>query len=88
MENSNAYIPPKPPNSFRVTIELNRHESRMDNVLLTALRSQKENLNLFNLSRSKLKELFSEGKIQIKGQAARPSSALAKGTTYVDILGY
>ena len=87
MENSN-YIPPKPPKSFRVTLELNRSESRLDNVLLNALRSQKENLNLFNISRNQLKELFNDGKIQIKGQSARPSSSLAKGTTYIDILGF
>lgn len=84
----NQYIPPKPAKSFRVKIELNRVESRLDNVLLTALRAQKENLNLFNISRTQLKELFAGGKIQIKGQAARPSSALAKGITYIDILGF
>jgi hypothetical protein len=43
---------------------------------------------LREISRTKMKELFTTGRILIKGQRATPSSALAKGITYVDILGY
>lgn len=81
-------IPPRPPKSFRIVLELPRAEKRLDNVLLQAIRDQNENLNLREVTRTKFKELFSEGKVLIKGQRARPSSALAKGTTYVDILGF
>lgn len=81
-------IPPQPANSFRIVLELNRAEKRLDNVLLLAIRSQNDNLDLREVSRTTFKELFNSGKIQIKGQNARPSSAVAKGTTYVDILGY
>jgi len=80
------FIPPQPPHSFRVVIELNKAEKRLDNVLLQALRSQKENLNLFNISRMDFKDLFKNGRILIKGQRATPSSKVAKGKTYVDIL--
>lgn len=85
MENN---IPERPPKSFRVTLNLDYPESRMDNVLLAALREQNENETLKNISRAALKELFNKKKILIKGQRARSNSALAKGTTYVDILGY
>lgn len=81
-------IPPQPKHSFRVTIELLTAQPRLDNVLLQALRDQKENLNLKQITRSTLKNLFLEKKIFIKGQNAKPSSGLAKGTTYIDILGY
>ena len=81
-------IPPQPANSFRIVLELNRAEKRLDNVLLQAIRAQNENLDLREVSRTTFKDLFNNGKIQIKGQNARPSSAVAKGTTYVDILGY
>lgn len=84
----NEFIPPKPPKSFRVEIELNTRADRLDNILLNALKQQSENLTLKNISRQGLKTLFNEGRIQIKGQQAKPSSALAKGKTYVDILGY
>jgi hypothetical protein len=80
--------PPKPANSARVILELTWPESRMDNVLLNTLREQNENMNLKIVTRAHLKKLFNDGKIQIKGQRARSSSALAKGITYVDILGY
>jgi hypothetical protein len=83
-----TFIPPKPPKSFRVTLELNTPTARLDVVLLTALREQHENLDLQNISRTKFKSLFIDGKIQIKGQNARPSSSLTRGTTFVDILGY
>ena len=79
-------IPEQPANSFRITLNLDFPESRMDNVLLNALREQDENLTLKHISRGALKELFNEKKIMIKGQRAKSNSSLAKGTTYVDIL--
>lgn len=81
-------IPVQPKNSARVTIELTWPESRLDNILLEKMRNQEENAALKSISRGGLKKLFNEGKIQIKGQKARPSSSLAKGITYIDILGY
>jgi hypothetical protein len=83
-----AHVPEQPANSFRIVLELNRAESRMDTVLLAALREQKENINLKNISRTAFKDLFLGGKVLIKGQKAKTSSSLAKGITYVDILGY
>jgi len=53
---------------------------------MEALRSQDENSSLKALSRAAFKKLFKEKKILIKGQPAKPSSELAAGTTYVDIL--
>jgi len=79
-------IPEQPKNSFRVTLSLMHREPRMDNVLLTALRSQDENPTLKIVSRGALKTMFQTSKIMIKGQRAKSSSSLAKGTTYVDIL--
>jgi len=81
-------IPPQPANSHRITLELFRAEKRLDSVLLAAIKAQNDNLDLRENSRTQFKELFNSGKIQIKGQNARPSSAVAKGTTYVDILGF
>lgn len=81
-------IPPQPPKSFRISIELTKRIDRMDTVLLNALKAQDENEKLKAISRKALKDLFLEGKIQIKGQRAKPSSALAVGITYVDILGF
>lgn len=81
-------IPEQPANSFRVILNLDYPESRMDNILLNALREQNENLTLKNISRSALKDLFNNKKILIKGQRAKSNSALAKGLTYVDILGF
>lgn len=80
-------IPIQPKNSTRVILELNYRESRLDNILIATMRNQSENLKLKNVSRTELKKLFSEGKIQIKGQRAKTSSAVAQGITYVDILG-
>lgn len=80
------FIPPQPAKSFRVVLELNRRENRLDTILLQALKSQSENLQLQQISRVKFKELFKSGKITIKGQKAGPSSAIAKGITYIDIL--
>ena len=82
----NEIIPLIPNNSFRVILELNYSEKRLDSVLLKALRDQNENTLLKNISRSDFKEMFSKGLIMIKGQKATPSSSVAKGTTYVDIL--
>lgn len=79
-------VPAQPTNSFRIIIELNSRVSRMDTTLLNALKEQKENTEMRNISRQGLKNLFLDGKVHIKGQRAKPSSALAKGTTYVDIL--
>ena len=81
-------IPAQPQNSARVTIELTWPESRLDKILHEKMRTQDENPALKSISRGGLKKLFSEGKVQIKGQKARPSSSLAKGITYIDILGY
>ncbi len=80
--------PPKPPNSFRVTLNLSSPQPRIDQVLLEELRKQSRNLDLREISRAKFKVLFKEKRIQIKGQSAVPSSALAQGTTVVDIIGF
>ena len=85
MENN---IPPKMSNAFRITISTDTGEPRLDNILLNALRDQSENLTLKVMSRGGLKKLFTEKKIFIKGQIAKSSSAIARGTTYVDIVGY
>ncbi len=81
-------VPEQPANSFRISLTLEHPEERMDNVLLNALREQDENEKLKNISRGALKDLFNNKKIFIKGQRAKSNSSLAKGTTYVDILGY
>lgn len=81
-------VPAQPAKSFRIALNLDYPESRMDNTLLHALREQNENEKLKNISRTQLKDLFLNKKIQIKGQRARSNSALAKGVTYVDILGF
>ena len=79
-------VPPLMKNAFRIVLELVRAEKRLDNVLLLALREQDEDINLKHISRTDFKELFTNKKIFIKGQNARPSSSVAKGTTYVDIV--
>ena len=86
MPKSADNIPPRPPKSTRIVLELNQSESRLDTILLAAIRSQDENPTLKAISRVDYKELFNNGKVMIKGQRARPSSGLAAGTTYVDIL--
>lgn len=78
----------KPRNAFRVTLVLTSPKPRIDQVLLEELRKQSASLELKNISRTTFKELFKKKRIRIKGQPAVPSSALAAGTTYVDILGY
>ncbi len=80
-------IPEQPKNSFRITLVLNSRQ-RIDGVLLEALRTQDRSFELKHLSRHALKALFKEKRVEIKGQSAVPSSELAVGTTYVDILGY
>lgn len=82
------HIPPRPPKSARIVLNLARSEKRLDNVLLKAFREQDEYPKLKDISRADFKELFTSGKILIKGQRAKPSSALMTGTTYVDILGF
>ncbi len=79
-------VPPRPPKSTRIVLKLGQSEKRLDNVLLAALREQSENSKLKAISRVDFKELFNSGKVMIKGQKAKPSSGLAAGTTYVDIL--
>jgi hypothetical protein len=80
------HIPVQPKNSFRVVLEVFKAEKRLDNILLQFLREQDENIDLKNISRTEFKDLFKDGKVMIKGQKARTSSAVAKGVTYVDIL--
>jgi len=81
-------VPEKPANSFRIVLTLEFPESRMDSVLLDALKTQNENLTLKNISRGALKDLFNQKRILIKGQRAKSNSSQAKGITYVDILGF
>lgn len=80
--------PEQPPHSLRIELVMNHRQPRIDVILLEAIRAQERNLELKRISRSAYKKLFLEKRILIKGQCARPSSALAAGTTYVDILGY
>ena len=78
----------KPANCFRVTLELTSPKPRLDTVLIEELRKQKLHLALRNLSRTSLKELFKKKRIRIKGKPAVPSSSLAQGTTFVDLMGF
>jgi hypothetical protein len=80
--------PPVPKGAFRITITLSSSRPRLDQILLEELRKQNQNIDLKAISRAKLKELFKNKRIRIKGQAAVPSSGLAKGVTYIDILGF
>lgn len=80
------HVPPLLKNAFRIVLTAVRAEKRLDNILLLALREQNDDINLKNISRAQFKELFKAKKILIKGQSANPSSAVAKGETYVDIL--
>lgn len=81
-----ANIPPQPEKSVRITLVLERRSDRLDGILLEAMRQQTENKKVCDISRSALKALFTEHKVLIKGQPARPSSSIATGTTYVDVL--
>lgn len=71
-----------------MTLELSTARPRLDQVLLEELRVQNRNAELKAISRTAFKELFKKKRVQIKGQPALPSSKLAQGTTYVDILGF
>ena len=85
---TDLYVPERPLKSFRIILNLNYRSERMDTVLIEALRNQNENATLKIISRGALKELFTNGKIVIKGQRAKSNSAINKGITYVDILGF
>jgi len=79
--------PEQPSNSFRVTLTL-ADSRRLDGVLLEELRKQTQVPELKTISRTAFKALFKARRIQLKGQSAVPSSTLASGTSYVDILGF
>ena len=64
----NSTIPAQPANSTRITLNLENPESRMDNVLLNAMREQDENEKLKAVSRTQLKEMFLNKRILIKFQ--------------------
>ncbi|RYZ95794.1 MAG: hypothetical protein EOP11_24360 [Proteobacteria bacterium] len=83
-----THIPEQPPESFRLILTLNHRHPRLDTLLLEAIRGQDANDELKRISRTAYKALFNEKRILIKGQCAKPSSSLAAGITYVDILGY
>lgn len=78
----------QPPNSFRIVLTVLNAKPRLDQVLLEELRKQSRNTLLKRVSRTEFKDLFKRKRILIKGQAATPSSALAAGTTEIDILGF
>ncbi len=80
--------PPKPPNSFRITLVLNEPRHRIDQILMEEIRKQERNLDLKNISRTNFKDLFKDKKIRIKGQPAKPSSSVTRGITHVDIMGF
>jgi hypothetical protein len=79
-------IPEQPENSFRVTLELEAPQLRLDIVLLEALKKQTENEALNQISKKALKDLFTDKKVLIKGQSAKAKSSINNGTTYIDIL--
>ncbi len=79
-------IPEQPENSFRITLELETAQDRLDLVLMDALKKQTENEAFSIISKAHLKRLFTEKKVLIKGQNAKPKSPIASGTTYIDIL--
>jgi hypothetical protein len=81
------HTPPQPANSIRITLQLTSKASRLDSPLMEALRKS-NHLDLKNISRTDFKKLFNDKRILIKNQPARPSSSIAAGTTYVDILGF
>jgi 23S rRNA-/tRNA-specific pseudouridylate synthase len=73
-------------NSFRITLNLEERAERLDTVLLEALKEQDQNQELKNISKGQFKKLFTEKKVLIKGQNAKPKSSVSDGTTFVDIL--
>ena len=79
-------IPAVPKNSYRIELKIEFNGTRIDSPLMEALRKQDDHPKLKIITRSEFKELFKNKKILIKGQSAKPSSELAAGTTYVDIL--
>jgi hypothetical protein len=79
--------PTQPANSFRVVVDLG-HRQRIDTVLLAEIKAQDRNVTLKNISRTAYKKLFKDKRILLKGQSAVPSSLLATGVTYIDILGF
>jgi hypothetical protein len=79
-------IPEQPENSFRITLDLESPEPRLDLVLLDALKKQSENETLSQISKKALKDLFVNKKVLIKGQSAKAKSSINNGTTYIDIL--
>lgn len=79
-------IPTRPENSFRVTLELETSQERLDVPLMDALKKQVENEELSLISKAHLKRLFTEKRVLIKGQNAKPKSPVNSGTTYIDIL--
>jgi hypothetical protein len=83
-----SHVPEQPPQSYRITLTVNHRMPRLDALLLEAIRGQEDNPELKRISRTAFKALFNDKKILIKGQAAKPSSSVAAGITYVDILGY
>ncbi len=80
-------IPEQPKNSLRIILDL-KAQGRIDGLLLEAIKAQDRHAGLKAISRRAYKELFRNKRIVLKGQPAVPSSMLAAGLTYVDILGY
>ncbi len=68
-----------------ITLNLDAARPRLDQVLLETLREQNEHPELKSISRTVFKALFKEKRISIKGQNAITASALAQGSTQVDI---
>ena len=84
---SEANVPVKPKDAFRIVLKVTSPKPRLDAVLIEEIRKC-EHKDLKLISRVKFKELFKKKHIRIKGQPATPSSSLAAGVTYVDIVGY
>jgi len=78
--------PEVPENSFRITLELENKETRLDLVLLDALGKQDENEDFKSISKTQFKKLFTDKRVLIKGQSAKAKSSVNSGITYVDIL--
>jgi len=79
-------IPDKPENSFRIKLELENKELRLDTILLDALQKQNENEELKHISKTQLKKLFTNKRVYIKGQNAKANSSINSGISYIDIL--
>jgi len=85
-EQRDPHVPPLVKGAFRVKLSMNSRQKRLDVHLLEALRAQEEFEALKRISRTQFKKLFDEKKILIKGQPAKPNSALNAGATWVDLL--